>query len=254
MPLVVDQLSLWTIGLKWAGLDPNRLWLRIPASAKDNFSTLLEAILNQHLDCMTLATEKYAGDDPEIAGYHIHHWLADVYAGIQGQKFNRKLLRHAVIDRGAFQDWCERRTIPLPEFWFPPGWTEYRWPEEDSPEFAQSEVTELLALPLAPGESVAGREPPSVSEAPPTGGEDQTLRWRDDQRRRVACQVIAESLWKANPTMTISAMSKHELILEHGQGKYYVPETIYDWIKVVAPSEVREKRGRPRKENPSRSE
>jgi len=57
MLLVVDQLQLWTIGFKWAGLDPSRSWLRIPTPVRDNFSTLLEAILQQHLDCLTLAPE-----------------------------------------------------------------------------------------------------------------------------------------------------------------------------------------------------
>ncbi|OIQ77923.1 hypothetical protein GALL_403820 [mine drainage metagenome] len=131
MPLVVDQLQLWTVGFKWAGLNPNRLWLRIPTPVRDNFSTLLEAILKGELECLTLNLEKYHGDDPDIAKCHIRFWIEDVYACIFGRACNRKLLKHAVIERYAFQDWCERRTVPLPEFWFPPGWTDYRWPEDD---------------------------------------------------------------------------------------------------------------------------
>lgn len=131
MPLVVDQLQLWTIGFKWAGMDPSRLWGRIPGPVRDNFSTLLEAILLGQLECLTLAQEKYAGDDPEIAKCHIRYWTENVYAGMFGKSYNRELLKHAVIERWAFQEWCERRTIPLPEFWFPPEWTDYRWPEQD---------------------------------------------------------------------------------------------------------------------------
>jgi hypothetical protein len=79
---------------------------------------------------------------------------------------------------------------------------------------------------------------------------DPALAWRDNQRYRAACQVIAEVLWKANPDMTIADMSKHELIRTYGRGANYGQETVRDWIKVVAPTAVREKRGRPRTKTP----
>ena len=265
MPLVVDQLQLWTVGFKWAGLDPNRLWLRIPAPVQENFSTLLSEILNLHLDCMTLEPEKYEGDDPEIAKAHVRFWVDDIYAAIQGQRFNRELLKWAVIDRSAFQDWCERRSIPLPEFWFPPGWSDYRWPEDAPPPQQEVPAAPLTAeIPTPPTEtaSEAPATPPTVDVEPPvvpsfiftSPEDDPTLKWRACQRSRVACQVIAEALWKANPTMTIAAMSKNELVRTYGQSAHYSQETVYDWVKVVAPLEVREKRGRPKKQNPSEDE
>lgn len=42
MSIVVDQLQLWTIGFRWAGLDPDRVWFRLPIQVSDNFATLLE--------------------------------------------------------------------------------------------------------------------------------------------------------------------------------------------------------------------
>ena len=265
MPLVVDQLQLWTVGFKWAGLDPNRLWLRIPTPVQENFSTLLSEILNFHLDCMTLGAEKYEGDAPEVAKCYVRYWLDDVYAAIEGKRFSRRLLKWAVVDRGAFQDWCERRSIPLPEFWFPPGWSDYRWPEEDPPPQQEAHATPLTAETQAPPTVTTPEAPatrPTVDAESPVAPspistspeDDPALKWRTNQRNRAACQVIAEVLWKANPTMTIEAMSKHDLVRVYGQGGHYEQETVKAWIRTVAPREVREKRGRPKKENPSEDE
>lgn len=44
----------------------------------------------------------------------------------------RKLLKWAQIEREALQEWCERQGVPLPEFWFPPGWKlKYEWPMDE---------------------------------------------------------------------------------------------------------------------------
>lgn len=252
MPLVVDQLQLWTIGFKWAGLDPDESWLRIPAPARDNFSTLLDAILNDQLECMSLASEKYQGDDPELAQLHIRYWLDDVYAAVNGQHYNRKLLKHAVIERWAFQDWCERRTIPLPEFWFPPGWTDYRWPSEDyepipeAPGTSETEPASEVAINLdATQTSVPGPIASSETENP------AQPNLRNVQLAKITCQQIGKVIWKDHPDMTIAAMSKHDLILKYGGGQYYSEEVVRRWVKEVAPAEISAKRGRPKKKNPT---
>jgi len=239
MPLVVDQLQLWVIGFKWAGLDPYLPWLRIPASVRDNFSTLLEAVLSEHLDCMTLASEKYTGDDPEFAKCYIRYWLDDVNAAINGAHYNRKLLKWAVIDRGAFQDWCERRTIPLPEFWFPPGWTDYRWPEFDPRSAAAVEADQATTA-----SAVAASEAPSPLEPPPK-------ELRDNQIARIASQQIARVIWKEEPDRTIAAMCKDERVLRYGGAQYFAEEVVRRWVKEVAPMEVSAKRGRPKKKIPT---
>lgn len=240
MPLVVDQLQLWTVGFKWAGLDPNRLWPRIPTTVRDNFSTLMEAILCQHLDCSTLITEKYYGDDPEIAKCHIHYWLDDVYAAAHTLEYNRKLLRWAVIERGAFRDWCERRTIPLPEFWFPLGWTDYRWQEDDPSVPASS-------APVPIDQAVSESESPTL-ESEVDGGNKKV---RNVTRFRTASQVIAEAIWKQKPETTIADMVKHDIIQNYGGAKSYGDEAVRRWVKEVAPPEVSAKRGRPKKVNPT---
>ena len=239
MPLVVDQLQLWTIGFKWADLDLNKSWLRIPAPARDNFSTLLEAILQGQLACSTLALEKYHGDDRGVASLHIRFWIDDVYAGIFGQYYRRKLLKHAVIDRWAFRDWCDSRSIPLPDFWFPQGWTDYRWPEDDFPSAVEVQL---------PSTTFGG---PTLASTPlaPTDDEDANKSIRSVARFRIASQVIAEAIWKQQPETTIAAMVQHDLIQNYGGAKTYGDEAVRRWVKEVAPAEVSAKRGRPKKQN-----
>ena len=251
MPLVVDQLPLWTIGFKWAGLDPNRLWLRIPSLARDNFSTLLEAILCQNLDCSTLQSEKYQGDDPQIAKFHIRCWIDEVYAAVHTREYNRKLLRWAVIEREAFRDWCNRCTIPLPEFWFPPGWSDYRWPEYD----ANGSSLPVVPLELNSAEAVLPESGSTAGVAEALATADAAPKeLRDNQIARVASQQMARVIWKDEPDRTIAAMCKDDRILKYGGAQYYAEDVVRRWIKVVAPVEVSAKRGRPRKQNPTEYE
>ncbi len=252
MPLVVDQLQLWTIAFKWAGLDANRLWLRIPTPVRDNFSTLLEAILSEHLECSTLASEKYTGDDPQIAPFYIRHWIDDIYDAVHGQSYNRKLMKHVVIERWAFRDWCERRSIPLPEFWFPPGWTDYRWPEEDF----EPIPTGPVAVANDPKPTDAP-EPLSVERASPSPTEvekSSSKELRPVQLAKFVCKQIASVIWRDNPTKTIADMSKDDLILRYGGGQYYSEEVVRRWVKEVAPPDVSAKKGRPKKQNSTEDE
>ena len=63
MPLITEELSVWDIGLRWAGHDPDRLWLRLPLAAKDNFRLLMEAILSGEIICNTLNRGKLYNAD-----------------------------------------------------------------------------------------------------------------------------------------------------------------------------------------------
>lgn len=133
MALLNDSLSVWVIGFRWAGRDPAGWWLRIPLPVRDNFRVLMDAILNAQLSCWNISLEKRPLDNgdapPEL---YIRYHLDQINACIEGDKVDRRLLRFAQIERASFQAWCDRRAIPLPEFWFPPGWSDYRWPGDDS--------------------------------------------------------------------------------------------------------------------------
>lgn len=58
MPLLVDDFSVWDISFRWAGYDPDRLWLRLPLPVKDNFRLLMGAILEGEILCGTLTLAK----------------------------------------------------------------------------------------------------------------------------------------------------------------------------------------------------
>lgn len=260
MPLLNEQLSVWEISFRWSGLDPSKTWLRLPMAVRDSARTLIDAIWRLHLHCLTLSVEKWSTESETPPEFFIRHHLDDIEACVAGLRFPRKLLRWAVIDRWDMYLWCQRQGVPLPEFWFPPGWRiSYKWPEEP-------QLYDLSGVPAElaePGEPLFARTTsnanrsefervespegqPEVQRASPSAGDDKL---RINQQARIACQVVATNLWKRDPNATIASMVKHPTIQEACGGSHYDEETVREWIKVVAPDSVRQKRGRPPKKN-----
>lgn len=243
----------------------------------------MNAILKAELVCETLSLEKPQNDPDLSADFSVYGHLDDIYACIWGRRYNRKLLRWAVIDRYDFMLWCERRGIPLPDFWFPLGWhLEYELPENVLlPGYSYLRRDELLAnkddhskddaaattpegefpRPVLVTESAGVRDSDSAIEASESQNtpvaiskrlvkeEEAQEKIRANQTARIACQQIASAIWKDEPTRTIASVIKDELIQKYGGGVHYQDATIREWIKVVAPRLVREKRGRPPKKN-----
>lgn len=79
MPLITEELSVWDIGLRWAGHDPDHLWLRLPLTAKDNFRLLMEAILSGEIICNTLTLAKLPPDSK--ADPRFYTWPATKRSG-----------------------------------------------------------------------------------------------------------------------------------------------------------------------------
>lgn len=277
MALLSDSLAVWELAFRLEELDPRRIWFRIPIGVQDHFRNLMDAILKGDLCCESITLEKRHFESNEKV-FSVYHWLDDIYACINGHHFNRKLLRHAIIDRYDFKLWCERRGIPLPEFWFPPGWKlEYELPEGDIPpgywysrkdwtaedwtawkeeqqaaqDNGQQQAAALSAETAADThtqtEVLPADSPPS---GPPSKQEEAVEKLRANQEARIACCQIAKAIWKDDPSRTIASVVKDELIQKYGGGSYYVEETVREWVRRVAPAGVREKRGRPRKNGP----
>jgi hypothetical protein len=130
MALISNELSVWNISFRWAGYDPDRFYFYYPLEVKDNFKLLMETILEGEIYCETITLEKRPRDSKADPKYYIRTYLDDVYACIWGHRYNKKLLKWATVSRDDFHEWCERRSIPLPEFWFPNGWKyDFEWPE-----------------------------------------------------------------------------------------------------------------------------
>lgn len=229
MALLSADLSVWEIAHRWADSDPRRFWFWIPLAVRDNVRLMLDAILHGRLQCDTLSLNKWSEEDGEEARpLFIRHHLPKIEACIEGIRVDRELLRWARVERWAFMDWCEGQGIPLPAFWFPPGWKiDFQWPE------------------------TVEEEKPEDSDQTRTDSERQV---RPDQRRCIACQEIAKALWKEHPETTITAMASDPLVRKYGGGMYQAEDTVRRWISAVAPPAVKEKRGRPRKKGSNDNE
>jgi hypothetical protein len=247
MALITNSLSVWDISFRWAGFDPDRIFFRLPLLVKDNFRVLMEAILSGEILCETLTLAKRPSKSKADPNYYIRTHIDDVYACMWGKKYNRKLLKWAVIERYSFKEWCERRGIPLPEFWFPPGW-------EDDFKRPEAGTLAILASHQEPeqegGFSIRYKHPLSEddnSEAITEPLLDDRPSLRQNQLRRIACQQIALEIWGNDISRTIPSIVEDEVIQNYGGGRYYNKDTVKGWIKVVAPPEVKSRRGRPPK-------
>lgn len=132
MVLLSDSLSMWDVGFRWANHDPDSFCLRIPLEVRDNFRNLMDAVLKAELPCVTITLMKPSNDANVAVEDTVYGHLDDIYGCIWGKRHKRKLLQRAEIERYDFKLWCERRGIPLPAFWFAPGWKlEYELPEDE---------------------------------------------------------------------------------------------------------------------------
>ncbi|CAG1004297.1 hypothetical protein MTYP_03157 [Methylophilaceae bacterium] len=279
MPLITEELSVWDIGLRWSGHDPDRLWLRLPLEAKDYFRLMMEAILSGEIICDTLALAKLPPGSRADPRFYIRTYIDEVHACIFGRRYDRKLLKWAAIDRMDFHQWCERRGITPPEFWFPPGWKlEYasddplsypgcwvRHLEPDAPgtmvslkydppdmgEDGENDVSQMeIHTNISPGES---DNSPQIEELPSLLAEQSKNEkaLRDCQRIKLVCQQIASVIWEEDKSRTIASVVKDELVQKYGGASFYQDETVREWLKEVAPREVKNRRGRPRKNGDS---
>lgn len=284
MALVLhDELSVWDIGFRWAGLDPDGLWLRYPLAVKDNFRLLMSAILDAEIICPTLCLDKRPPDSNADANYYIRTHLDDVEACIFGHRYSRKLLKWATLQRMDFREWCSRRDIPFPEFWFPAGWKlEFDCPEYGPPgmhmhhaepenentlvnftfsfprdENPESELDDLDKCDedndeemLAGTGEHSGPNSPGPKSPDESLGQDasDTPKLRQDQRAKIACQVVALNIWESAPNTRIVAMKKHPAILNFAGARDYNVKVVHRWLSEVAPPHLKNP-GRPRKKN-----
>ena len=228
MPILNSELSVWEIAHRWAGLDPDRVRLRLPLEVRDNARILVDAIFNSELDCFNLQMRKWAPVDGEdMKPYFIRYYLEEIHELIAGKSFNKKLMKWAVIDRSELHLWCDRHEIPLPEFWFPAGWgLHYNWKAEE-------EAAAARAVPLDEG----------------SPGDAASSELRAPARSRVAAQEMAQALWAEVPGMTIADMIRHPDLVKYAKASHYQPDTVRRWLSEVAPVAVRNKRGRPPKKS-----
>lgn len=250
MALIAAELSVWDISFRWAGYDPDELWFKYPLAVKDNFRLIMSAIIEGEVICNTLCLDKRPFDSKSDPAYYIRTHSDDVYACIFGKKFNRKLLKWATINRIWFYEWCSRRCIDPPEFWFPKGWKlEYDQPIGGYPGFAMKHMEPdnertTVAFSFDWPDEEAG-------DVINFDGDDDVSSdsLRPSQRAKIASQTIAYNLWKANKGISIADMARCKEILDLGGARPYVYEVVRRWLSEVAPAEVKARKGRPKKNN-----
>lgn len=117
--------------------------------------------------------------------------------------------------------------------------------EEDIP--SQPDVAAQSSQPVpeysgSPAETLIDEPPIQLTEHAET---EQTLR--HNQRIKIVCQQIASVIWKEDKTRSYPSVVKDELIQKYGGAAPYEDDTVREWLKHVAPPEVKNRRGRPRK-------
>lgn len=274
MPLITEELSVWDIGLRWAGHDPDRFWLRLPLVAKDNFRLLMEAILSGEIICNTLTLAKLPPDSKADPRFYIRTYIDEIYACIHGRRYDRKLLKWASLDRMDFHEWCGCRGITPPEFWFPLGWKlqydeaqfghpglwvrhvepenesslvhfAYEQPYIDADRERDEKNSQSDDVPQSCDQSATDIPSNSACDTAPQTKNESTLK--DCQRIKLACQQIATVIWQQDGSRTIASVVRDDLIQKYGGANFYQEETVREWLKQVAPREVKNRRGRPRK-------
>ncbi len=248
MALLTDSLSVWKIGFRWADLDPDRLWLRLPLHVRDNFSLVMEAILSGEILCETLTLAKRPHDSKADPKYYIRTYIDDVYSCIYGQSYNRKLLKWATIERIEFMNWCEARSIPLPEFWFPPGWKLNFEPPEDGTlamwaEHVEPDDDEIVHISYRDYPGIANNKEQSIASTLT----DTQKELRINQKIHITCCQIALEIWREEPTRPVISVVQDEKIQKYGGASHYEKDTVRRWLNEIAPPEVKSRRGRPPK-------
>lgn len=215
----------------------------------------MDAILKAELPCVTITLEKPSADAQVDPVFSVYRYLDDIYACVAGHRFNRKMLRWADIERYDFKLWCERRNIPIPDFWFPAGWNlEYDLPENEmhpGHSYIRRDWTAEDWEHWRKEREEAVKTDSSESVDTPVAGEplkeaNAAEKLRPNREARIACCQIAKIIWRDDQTRTIASVVRDELIQKYGGGNHYNDETVREWIKVVAPQEVRGRPGRPR--------
>lgn len=209
----LPRLSVWELSCRINGLDPSDNFNnKIPPSVKDTAKSLTRAF---HYDDVSAISSR------GIEGNTIRHSKKDkVYSPEIVQSKISECYEDGIIDLDFLESiyiedehfvaWCKKKNIPLPKFWFPYG---YHDPLEDDKNSIKTE------------ESL-----------------------RSNQVDRLVCQAIGKTLWDIHPTMTIADMCNHKGIQIYGNGKQYKgAHTLRDWLSEIAPEEVKNRRGRPKK-------
>ena len=215
MANTLKRLSIWEIAHRWHGEDPEQTdQKRLPLVVRDTIRSLTRGIHYEGLRVVNnRGVENHSAFHPQSEkNYTAEEIQNKLSESYEKSFFDRGFLEAVCLEREDLGKWCQEKGIALPVFWF-------------SDQKSWADVSEGTP------ESVATLRPVQID--------------------KIVCQAIARTLWDIYPTMTISDMTKHLAIQNHGGGKNYKgAHTLREWLSDVAPPEVKGKPGRPKKPGP----
>jgi hypothetical protein len=222
----IEILSVWEIGHRWAGYDPDKTDnADLPLPVKDAFRQLIQAIRHDRLPiCNEVGIQGKAYIYSRSTGQTrtVEEALGALEDSYFKRHYERELLDSIYLDQWDVGTWASDEGLALPDFWFPANWVERRFNPETDAGGVHGEVDDV-------GES---------ENAPVL---------RASQTDKLVCQGIARALWDIDPVMTIASMTKHKAIQQYGNGRLYKgKDTLRNWLSEVAPASVKSRRGRPR--------
>jgi hypothetical protein len=223
---MIDRyLSIWEIAHRWRDVNPDKSDpANLPLNIQDTIRYICKGVLNGELHLFDLCVEEIPASDnrlgvhSEVRQYRVSKPPSELSESLS-RTYDKKSLDAYFIEADNLFDYClnsqptERGVVHLD---FPSCWSH-----------------------LLPGAS-------DIEEAPDNFEPLKMQPLRPVQIDKLVCQAVAKTIWDIYPTMTITAMSEHTAILEHGGGKLYSGKnTLRDWVREVAPENVRNKPGRP---------
>ena len=215
MPLTNDNLSVWELAHRLADSDPHRrYWRGLPFLVRDNIRLLLNEIVSYRL-ASSLIMEKRRSDSDMPPEFYIYSHLDVIYECTEGRSIPRRLLKFISVDRWDFWQWCQQTGFELPDFWFS---VEYQLTDDDAEEPEEAE-SELARAPLPPREA--------------------------NRKVRERCRVLARETWGRDKNLPIAQVARQ--IQELGLANHYGEKTVVNWIRSMAPAEVKGRHGRPKK-------
>ncbi|HNA29046.1 MAG TPA: hypothetical protein PLQ64_07095 [Thiobacillaceae bacterium] len=222
----IEILSVWEIGHRWVGYDPDKTdSADLPLPVKDAFRQLIQAIRHDRLPvCNEVGIQGKTYIFSRSTGRS--RTLEEVLGALEDnyfvRRYERELLDSIYLAQWDVGTWASDEGIPLPDFWFPPDWVEKRFNPEPDAGGMRGEIDDADQPENAPA-------------------------LKASQADKLVCQGIARALWDIDPVMTIADMCKHKAIQQYGNGRHYKgKDTLRNWLSEVAPATVKGRRGRPR--------
>jgi hypothetical protein len=189
---------------------------------------LLNEIISLHLESSLITAKADGKENPE---FYIRTYLDEINGCIEDARYPVRFLKFVHVTKWDFREWCERSGTTLPDFWFG---TDYRWPadESDDPLWAESAAKQFA------------KHPETAQHFLRQTLEGQNLRPK--LRMRYEAMLRALDLWIEDPERPIAQVAGQ--LWDEGHGKNEVElRTVESWIREIAPENVRNKPGRPKK-------